>query len=145
MQSFNMVNTAGCFNINTGGRVNVFDSSIKGEDGKWRPTTKDDYQNDKGRLSMPEIKAEDEQTYKPVPEKNWEKREREMTERARNYYPNPRESALERELWNQVTGGNRGAANVSPKLAADYAAYQSRLSRESSLEQQQKNQNSNIS
>lgn len=138
MQSFNMVNTAGCFNINTGGRVNVFDSSIKGEDGKWRPTTKDDYVNDKG------ITEEVIKDYTPKPEKAYERKDREMTERARNYYPNPRESALERELMNQVSGGNRTATNVSPKLAADYAAYQSRLNRESSLEQQLMNQISSV-
>lgn len=114
MQAYNMV--SGGFAINTGGRVKAF--------------------NDPGRTH--------EVIWEERPEENWRRKAREMTERARNYYPNPRESALERELLNQVTGGNRAAANVSPKLAADYAAYQSRLNRESSLEQQLMNQISSV-
>ena len=77
-------------------------------------------------------------------EPNWRKKAREMVANAKAYYPSPRESALERELMNQVSGGNRTATNVSPKLAADYAAYQSRLNRESSLEQQLMNQISSV-
>ena len=74
----------------------------------------------------------------PPQEPNWKRKERAMTERARNYFPNPRESALERELWNQVSGGNLSAfpTTVNPKLAADYSAYQSRLNREDSLSRQ---------
>ncbi len=69
----------------------------------------------------------------PPQEPNWRRKEREMTERARTYYPSPREAALERELWNQTTGHNRTAVNVSPKLAAEYAAFQARISRENEL------------
>ena len=73
---------------------------------------------------------------KEQPEKAWQKKEREMTERARTYFPNVRESALERELWNQVTGDNRTASKVSPRLAADYAAYQAILKREDLISKQ---------
>ncbi len=69
----------------------------------------------------------------PPQEPNWRRKERAMTERARTYYPSPREAALERELWNQTTGHNRTAVNVSPKLAAEYAAFQARISRENEL------------
>ena len=74
----------------------------------------------------------------PPQEPNWRRKERAMTERARNYFPNPRESALERELWNQVSGGNLSAfpTTVNPKLAADYSAYQSRLNREDQINRQ---------
>ncbi len=116
MQSFNMVNQTGCFAIGDGGRVKLL--------------------NDRGKTAVI--------PYQERPEANWRKKAREMVANAKAYYPSPRESALERELWNQVSGGNRAAANVSPKLAADYAAYQSRLNRESSLEQQLMNQISSV-
>lgn len=105
MRAYNMVNTAGYFAINTGGQVKAF--------------------SDKGTTK--------EVVWKPQPEKAWQRKEREMAERARTYYPSPREAALERELWNQMTGHNRTAVNVSPKLAADYAAFQARISRENEL------------
>lgn len=105
MRAYNMVNTAGYFAINTGGKVTAF--------------------NDPGRTK--------EVVWKEQPEKAWQRKEREMAERARTYYPSPREAALERELWNQMTGHNRTAVNVSPKLAADYAAFQARISRENEL------------
>lgn len=97
MRAYNMVNTAGCFAINTGGRVKAF--------------------NDPGRTH--------EVVYEERPEPNWQRKEREMTERARNYFPNVRESALERELWNQVSQNQRPdfPTSVNPRLAADYAAY----------------------
>ena len=105
MRAYNMVNTAGCYAINTGGQVKAF--------------------SDKGTTQ--------EVVWKEQPEKAWQRKEREMAERARTYYPSPRESALERELWNQMTGHNRTAVNVSPKLAAEYAAFQARISRENEL------------
>ena len=83
-------------------------------------------------------------SYKNEIEPGWRRKAREMVEQSKSAYPSPRESALERELWKQSTGGNRTDVNVSPKLAADYAAYQSRLSRESSLEQQLMNQISSV-
>ena len=83
-------------------------------------------------------------SYKQSIEPAWKKKERERVEQAKSFYPSPRESALEKELMNQVSGGNHTASNVSSKLAADYAAYQSRLSRESSLEQQLMNQISSV-
>ena len=95
----------GGYIINTGGQVKAF--------------------SDKGTTQ--------EVVWKPQPEKAWQRKEREMAERARTYYPSPREAALERELWNQMTGHNRTAVNVSPKLAADYAAFQARISRENEL------------
>lgn len=95
----------GGYNINTGGKVKVFNDPGQTHEVVWRET----------------------------PEKAWQRSEREMAERARTYYPSPREAALERELWNQMTGHNRTAVNVSPKLAADYAAFQARISRENEL------------
>lgn len=42
------------------------------------------------------------------------KKDREMTERARDYYPNPREQELENELMNQVKGAsNSGFAHAT--------------------------------
>ena len=108
MRAYNMVNTAGCYAINTGGQVKAF--------------------SDKGTTQ--------EVVWKPQPEKAWQRKEREMTERARTYYPSPREAALERELWNQMTGHNRTASKVSPRLAADYAAYQAILKREDLISKQ---------
>ena len=108
MQTYNMVNTAGCFAINTGGKVTAF--------------------NDTGRTQ--------EVVWTERPEQNWQRKEREMTERARTYFPNVRESALERELWNQVTGDNRTASSISPRLAAEYSAYQSKLKREDLISKQ---------
>ena len=107
-----MVNTAGCYAINTGGQVKAF--------------------SDKGTTQ--------EVVWKEQPEKAWQRKEREMTERARTYYPSPREAALERELWNQMTGHNRTAVNVSPKLAAEYAAHQAQMSKVITLEKQLMNQ-----
>lgn len=108
--SVNMVNTAGCYNINTGGRVEPF--------------------NDTGRTHTA--------VWKEQPEKAWQRKEREMTNRARDYFPNVRESALERELWNQVSQNKRAdfPTSVNPRLAAEYSAYQSRLNREDSLSRQ---------
>ena len=100
-----MSNKSGVFYVNTGGKVEV--------------------SNDPGKTHTV--------VWKEQPEKAWQRKEREMTNRARNFYPNVRESALERELWNQMTGHNRTAVNVSPKLAADYAAFQARISRENEL------------
>ena len=108
MKAYNMVNTAGCYNINTGGRVGPF--------------------NDTGRTHTA--------VWKEQPEKAWQRKEREMAERARTYYPSPREAALERELWNQMTGHNRTAVNVSPRLAAEYSAYQAILKREDLISKQ---------
>ncbi len=108
MKAYNMVNTAGCYNINTGGRVEPF--------------------NDTGRTHTV--------VYEERPEPNWKRKERQMTSRARTCFPSPREAALERELWNQMTGHNRTAVNVSPKLAADYAAFQTRISREDLISRQ---------
>lgn len=108
MKAYNMVNTAGYFAIGDGGQVKAF--------------------NDTGRTHTV--------VWKEQPEKAWQRKEREMTARARTYFPSPREAALERELWNQMTGHNRTAVNVSPKLAADYSAFQARISREDLLSRQ---------
>lgn len=108
IHSVNMVNTAGCYNIDTGGQVKVF--------------------NDTGRTHTV--------IWKEQPEKAWQKKEAEMTNRARNFYPNVRESALERELWNQVTGNHRSATTVNPKLAYDWDLMQSRLQREDRISEQ---------
>ena len=72
-------------------------------------------------------------SYKNEIEPAWRRKAREMVEESKSFYPSPREAALERELWNQSTGGNRAAVNVNPKLAADYAAHQARISRENDL------------
>ncbi len=45
----------------------------------------------------------------PPQEANWKRREREMTARAARFYPNVKESALERELFNQMSGQNKTA------------------------------------
>ena len=62
-------------------------------------------------------------SYKQEIEPAWRRKARAMVEQSKSAYPSPRESALERELWKQSTGGNRTDVNVSPKLAADYAAF----------------------
>lgn len=67
---------SGYFHINTGGRVEVF--------------------NDTGTTS--------EVVYEERPEPMWKRADRERTQRAANYFPGSRESAIERELWNQVSG-----------------------------------------
>ena len=74
-----------------------------------------------------------EVVWKEQPDKAWQRKEREMTDNARNYYPNPRESALERELWNQVTGDSRSALSVNSRLEQEYAAAQDRLHREDQI------------
>ena len=72
-------------------------------------------------------------SYKNEIEPGWRRKAREMVEQSKSAYPSPRESALERELWKQSTGGNRTDVNVSPKLAADYAAHQEQIIRENDL------------
>ena len=43
-------------------------------------------------------------TYAPRPLKNWERKEIEMNNRARNFFSvSSREAALEQLLWNQIT------------------------------------------
>lgn len=77
MQTSNRVNTAGCYNINTGGQVKAFSDKGTTKEVVWRET----------------------------PEKAWVRKEREMTERARNYFGvSSRERALEQILWDQVSG-----------------------------------------
>ena len=71
----------GGYNINTGGKVKVF--------------------NDPGQTH--------EVVWKEQPEKAWQRKEREMAQRARTYFPNPRESVLERELWNQISNNKLSA------------------------------------
>ena len=108
--SVNMVNQPGFYAIGDGGRVKPF--------------------NDPGTTR--------EVVYKERPEANWQRKEREMTNRARDYFPNVRESVLERELWNQVSQNKRAdfPTSVNPRLAVEYSAYQSRLNREDSLSRQ---------
>ena len=77
-----------------------------------------------------------EVVWKEKPEPAWQRKEREMTDNARNYYPNPREAAIERELWNQVTGDSRSALSVNSRLAQEYAAAQDRLHREDQISSQ---------
>lgn len=79
----------------------------------------------------------------PPQEANWKRKEREMTERAARYYPNVKESALERELFNQVSGQNKQATIIGSKLVADFALLQSKLKRESDLNQTLFNQVAN--
>jgi hypothetical protein len=77
MQTYNMVNTAGCYNINTGGQVKAFSDKGTTKEVVWRET----------------------------PEKAWVRKEREMVERARNYFSvSSREAALQRILWDQISG-----------------------------------------
>ena len=108
--SVNMVNQPGFYAIGDGGRVKPF--------------------NDTGRTHTV--------VYEERPEPNWKRKERQMTERARTYFPSPRESVLERELWNQVSSNKRAdfPTSVNPRLAVEYSAYQSRLNREDSLSRQ---------
>ena len=72
-------------------------------------------------------------SYKQEIEPAWRKKARDMVERSKSCYPSPMASALERELWNQVTGSNRTDVNVNPKLAADYAAFRATQEREAEL------------
>ena len=69
----------------------------------------------------------------PPQEANWKRKEREMTERAARFYPSVKESALERELFNQVSGQNKQATIIGSKLVADFALLQSKLKREYEL------------
>ncbi len=100
----------GGYNINTGGKVKVFNDPGQTHEVVWRET----------------------------PEKAWQRKEREMTERARTYFPNIRELALERELWNQISQNKRSdfPTSVNPRVAAEYSAYRARLNREDSLSRQ---------
>ena len=100
----------GGYNINTGGKVKVF--------------------NDPGQTH--------EVVWKEQPEKAWQRKEREMAQRARTYFPNPRESVLERELWNQISNNKLSAfpTEVNPRLAVEYRAYQARLNREDLISRQ---------
>ena len=79
----------------------------------------------------------------PPQEPNWRRKEKEMTERAAKYYPSVKESALERELFNQVSGQNKQATIIGSKLVADFALLQSKLKRESDLNQTLFNQVAN--
>ena len=79
----------------------------------------------------------------PPQEPNWRRKEKEMTERAAKYYPSVKESALERELFNQVSGQNKQVTIIGSKLAADFALLQSKLKRESDLNQTLFNQVAN--
>ncbi len=45
-----------------------------------------------------------EVVYEERPEPMWKRADRERTQRAANYFPGSRESALERILWDQVCG-----------------------------------------
>lgn len=72
-------------------------------------------------------------SYKNEIEPAWRKKARAMLEQSKSAYPSPRESALEKELWKQSTGKNRTDVSVSSKLAADYEAFQARISREEEL------------
>ena len=66
---------------------------------------------------------------------NWRKKAQELIERNKPL-PSAKESALERELWNQVSGKPSNDCSVSPKLATDYSAFRASQDRESILEQQ---------
>ena len=67
-------------NLNTGGKIKVF--------------------NDPGKTH--------EVVYGPLPEKAWQRKEREMNERARNYFSvSAKERALELLLLQQVSGHNK--------------------------------------
>ena len=79
----------------------------------------------------------------PPQEPNWRRKEKEMTERAAKYYPSVKESALERELFNQVSGQNKQATIIGSKLVADFALLQSKLKREGDLNQTLFNQVAN--
>lgn len=124
MRAYNMVNTAGCYAINTGGQVKAFSDNNNDDDGR---EIVEEFPDGSKKISR---------AWKEQPEKSWQRKEREMTDRARTYFPNVRESVLERELWNQVTGDNRTVPNVSPRLAVEYRAYQARLNREDLISRQ---------
>ena len=79
----------------------------------------------------------------PPQEPNWRRKEKEMTERAAKYHPSVKESALERELFNQVSGQNKQATIIGSKLVADFALLQSKLKREGDLNQTLFNQVAN--
>ena len=124
MRAYNMVNTAGYYAINTGGQVKAFSDNNNDDDGR---EIVEEFPDGSKKISR---------AWKEQPEKSWQRKEREMTDRARTYFPNVRESVLERELWNQVTGDNRTVPNVSPRLAVEYRAYQARLNREDLISRQ---------
>ena len=107
MQAYNMVNQSGFFAIGDGGRARPFQH---------------------GQTC--------EVVYKERPEENWRKKAREMIERARDFYPSPKESALERELLAQVSGKPSSSSVVSPRLAADYTELQAQHNREIALSRQ---------
>lgn len=73
-----------------------------------------------------------------------ERRDSMLKERTSVKRPTSNETALERELMAQVSGKPSTQNVVSPKLAAEYSAYQSRLNRESTIEQQLMDQVSGI-
>ena len=96
----------GYYQINTGGLVTALGHSIKGADGQWRPSTRDDLQNDRGSTHTV--------GYQEIPEPRYTQKEREMTNRAREYYGNGHsESAIEREIWKQIGGSYQGEFNAN--------------------------------
>lgn len=95
----------GYYQINTCGKVVALGSSIKGADGEWRPTTKDDYKNDHGTTTK--LVDEDGKEVNPThryQEPAWKKTERERTERGRKYFPDRQGEHIERQLWQQIGG-----------------------------------------
>lgn len=126
MRAYNMVNTAGYFAINTGGQVKAFSDNNNDDDGRDIVEV------------FPDGSKKISRAWKEQPEKLWKRREREMAERARTYFPNPRESVLERELWNQISNNKLSAfpTEVNPRLAVEYRAYQARLNREDLISRQ---------
>lgn len=111
----------GYYQINDGGKVVALGSSIKGADGQWRPATKDDYRNDTGKTTK--LVDENGNQVDPHPvashryqEPRYKQKDREMTERARDYYGNGNrhsEALIERELWKQVGGKFQGEYNAN--------------------------------
>ena len=101
MAIYNMINQSGFFPIGDGGRVKPFQHG----------TTR-------------------EVVYRDKPEESWRRKAREMLERARDFYPSPKEAAIEKELLAQVSGKS---PSTSPRLAADSIALQAQRERETAL------------
>lgn len=106
----------GYYNICTGGKITAFGSSIKGADGKWRPATRDDYHNDRGKTTelVDANGVEVNPTHK-YQEPAYKRRDRERTQAARDYFGDNRnsESVIQHQLWKQIGGSYQGEFNAT--------------------------------
>ena len=133
-----MVNQTGFFAVGDGGlviphgdNIRCFGNAVKCSDGVWRH--KDDPAierlNKTGEAKPPkQVLVE-----KPKQDESWRKKAKAMVEKAKAEYPSAVESALEKELWNQVSAKPSAQSTVDSRLAAEYAALQAQQNRESSL------------